>query len=72
MYKILGTPTCSFCGSAKELLDTKGIQYEYTDITKDNEALSLFREKGFRTVPQIFKGDVHIGGFQDLQKHLES
>lgn len=72
MYKVLGTPTCNFCGSAKELLSSKGIEYEYVDITKDTEALSLFRDKGFRTVPQIFTDTgEYVGGYQDLVNHLK-
>lgn len=71
MYTIYGSTTCSFCKDAKELLESKGIDYTYTDISKNSSALSMFREKGFRTVPQIFtESGEHIGGFKDLLDHL--
>ena len=73
MYKILGTPVCSFCNQAKELLSSKGLDYEYVDITTDPDSLKIFQDKGFRTVPQIFTDTgEHIGGYQDLLKHLNS
>ena len=59
---------CGFCVRAKRLLDEKGVDYEEFDITmggpKRDEMLE--RAPGARTVPQIFIGDTHVGGSDDL------
>ncbi|WBY15810.1 glutaredoxin 3 [Erythrobacteraceae bacterium WH01K] len=59
---------CGFCVRAKRLLDEKGVDYEEFDITmggpKRDEMLA--RAPGARTVPQIFIGDTHVGGSDDL------
>ena len=59
---------CGYCMRAKRLLDSKGIAYTEHDITMggpDREAM-LERAPGARTVPQIFIGDRHVGGSDDL------
>jgi len=68
MFKIYGRPNCSYCDSAKEYLKNKGEQYTYTDILAVPEAFEMFKEKGLKTVPQIFKGEHHIGGYEELIK----
>lgn len=59
---------CSYCASAKRLLDGKGVAYEEYDITmggpKRDEMLG--RANGRTTVPQIFIGGRHVGGSDDL------
>lgn len=70
MFDIYGKPSCRYCYSAKEFLDSKEIQYTYTDISEDLEALEWILSKGFRTVPQIYLGDKHIGGYEDLVKFI--
>jgi len=58
------TQTCPFCHRARRLLDGKGVQYEVIDIGGDWE---LLKEKtGCHTVPQVFVGGHHVGGFDDL------
>lgn len=58
---------CGFCGAAKRLLDNKGWPYE--SIVVDGRA-DLFDEMqkktGRNTVPQIYFGDTHVGGFDDM------
>lgn len=60
--------TCGFCHRAKNLLSSKGVEFNEFDITmggpKREEMLQ--RAPGARTVPQIFVGDVHVGGSDDL------
>jgi glutaredoxin 3 len=59
---------CPYCVRAERLLDAKGV----TDIEKirvdlDPEQKMLMMQKtGRRTVPQIYVGDTHVGGFDDL------
>jgi len=59
---------CGFCHRAKSLLDSKGAEYEEFDITmggpKRDEMVE--RAPGARTVPQIFIGDTHVGGSDEL------
>lgn len=60
--------TCGFCFRAKALLEDKNVSFEETDITmggKKREEM-IQRSGGRTTVPQIFIGDRHIGGSDDL------
>ncbi|WP_028582833.1 glutaredoxin 3 [Desulfogranum japonicum] len=65
---IYSSSRCPFCVKAKMLLDKKNIQYEEIDVTDDEEARKKLVEKanGMRTVPQIFIGETHVGGCDDL------
>ena len=59
---------CPFCVRAKRLLSAKGASFAEHDITmggpKRDEMIA--RAPASRTVPQIFIGDVHVGGSDDL------
>jgi glutaredoxin 3 len=59
---------CGYCYRAKRLLDDKGIDYTEHDITMGGpkRAEMLARAPMAQTVPQIFIGDTHIGGSDDL------
>lgn len=59
---------CPYCHRAKALLERKGASYEEIDVTMDSKARAEMSERshGGRTVPQIFIGDRHIGGSDDL------
>jgi glutaredoxin 3 len=66
---IYTTPICPYCVRAKDLLKKKGIeQWEEIDVSKDPEVREamITRAGGRRTVPQIFIGEVHVGGFDDM------
>lgn len=63
-------PPCKYCVQAKELLDLYGIDYKEFDL-EDPGVRQMFSEQGYRTVPQIFKEDVYIGGLVALQHYLE-
>ena len=66
--QIYSTPFCGYCGSAKRLLGTKGVEFTEIDVMFDPERRQemLERSGGRRTVPQIFIDGRHIGGFDDL------
>ena len=50
------------------LTEVKGVEVEIIDMTGDFEArMELVRRTGRRTVPQIFIGDTHVGGYDDLR-----
>lgn len=61
------TATCPYCLMAKRLLDSKGVNYQSIDIGNDAAQWAELEAKtGRNTVPQIFIGDHHVGGFDDL------
>ena len=65
---IYTTPYCPYCMRAKNLLKRKGVKYEEIDISASaalREAM-IERAHGSYTVPQIFIGDFHAGGCDDL------
>ena len=65
--KMYTSPFCGFCFNAKKLLDSKGVDFEEVDIMMDPEKRDeMMALSGRRTVPQIFIGDHHVGGFTDL------
>jgi glutaredoxin 3 len=65
--RIYTTRTCPYCVRAKRLLERKKVAYEEIDVSMDDEArLKLMRTTGMRTVPQIFIGERHVGGSDDL------
>jgi glutaredoxin 3 len=59
---------CGYCAAAKELLASKGVIYRELDGTYDADirAEMIERSRGGRTFPQIFVGDTHVGGCDDL------
>lgn len=58
---------CPYCVAAKNFLRSKGIGYEEVRIDLDADRRREMLERSQRTsVPQIFFGDVHVGGFDDL------
>lgn len=65
--RIYTTQTCFFCTRAKSLLARKSVPYQEIDVSYDDEARArLTHETGRRTVPQIFIGDQHVGGSDEL------
>ena len=75
---IYSTAICPYCVMAKRLLDKKGAAY--TEINVDVQTglrEEMMRKTNRRTVPQIYIGDLHVGGFDDLyaleqQKKLDT
>ena len=64
-----GSP-CPFCEQAKALLKSKNISFEEIDVSKNQDKAKEMLQKtnGARTIPQIFIGDHHIGGNDQLQE----
>lgn len=60
--------TCPYCRRAKELLNSKGVDYEEYDITGDEAARAKMVERtgGPKSVPQIFIDNKHVGGCDDI------
>jgi glutaredoxin 3 len=59
---------CCYCHMAKELLKSKGAAFEEIDVSGRSDLRQVLKERagGRHTVPQIWIGDVHIGGCDDL------
>ena len=65
--QIYTTNWCPYCNAAKALLDDKQVAYEEIDVTDPElRAEMMQRAHGRRTVPQIFIGDTHVGGYDVL------
>jgi len=65
--RIYTTQTCAYCVRAKRLLQKKSVPYQEIDVSWDDDArLRLMQATGRRTVPQIFIGEKHVGGSDDL------
>ena len=65
---IYTTPFCPYCMRAKGLLKRKGVEFEEIDVSRSEglrEAM-IKRADGGSTVPQIFIGEFHVGGSDDL------
>lgn len=65
---IYTTQLCGFCHAAKRLLGAKGVAFEEIDVGRDPSLRATMMERagGRRTVPQIFIGETHVGGFDDM------
>jgi glutaredoxin 3 len=68
--EIYTTPICPYCHAAKRLLQKKGVDYTEIDVSRDPglRAAMIQRAHGRRTVPQIFVGDTHVGGSDELHE----
>ena len=65
---IYSTMMCPYCSAAKNLLSRKGVQYDEIDVTFAPRKRSdmILRTGGKRSVPQIFVGNDHVGGYDEL------
>lgn len=65
--EIYTTQWCPYCHAAKSLLDEKGVSYEEVDADDPDVRMAMVqRANGRRTVPQIFVGETHVGGYDDM------
>jgi glutaredoxin 3 len=65
---IYTTHFCPYCHAAKRLLSRKGVAFTEIDVSGDPKGRSemVARASGRMTVPQIFIGSTHVGGYDDL------
>jgi glutaredoxin 3 len=68
--KIYTTNYCGYCVRAKDFLSRKGVPFQEIDVTGNDEMRSKLVELsgGMKTVPQIFIGETHVGGYTDMMK----
>ncbi|MBC8027713.1 MAG: glutaredoxin 3 [Steroidobacteraceae bacterium] len=64
---IYTTGWCPYCQRARKLLEKKGVSFTEIDVESDpGKRAEMQARSGRRTVPQIFIGDSHVGGCDDL------
>lgn len=64
---VYSTQFCPYCVRAKQLLESKGLAYEEVRVDRDPQLRQVMMQRsGRRTVPQIWVGETHVGGFDDL------
>lgn len=65
--RVYSTGYCPYCIMARRLLLQKGVRFEEIRVD-ENTGLrdEMMRTSGRRTVPQIFVGETHVGGFDEL------
>ena len=68
MIEIYTARYCPYCHAAKGLLSRKGAEFTEIDVSGDAKRRSemVTRANGRMTVPQIFIGSTHVGGYDDL------
>jgi len=73
MVTIYSKDYCPYCRAAKKILSSRGIEFNEIDVEFDTDKLNemVLRSKR-RTVPQIFFGDQHVGGHDDLVNYFLS
>jgi glutaredoxin 3 len=65
---IYSSPFCGYCAAARRLLRAKHAYFEEIDVLLDgNKHAEMVARSGRTTVPQVFVGGEHIGGFDDLR-----
>jgi glutaredoxin 3 len=73
MYTIITRNQCTFCDAAKALLEGAKLPYIQYNVQSDSSkwVLTLIKQAGYKTVPQIFAPDGrHIGGYTELKEEL--
>lgn len=64
---IYTTRICPYCIRAKQLLQAKGVEFNEISVDAQPELrLEMMEKSGRRTVPQIWVGETHVGGYDDL------
>ncbi|SLN30851.1 Glutaredoxin-3 [Roseovarius albus] len=68
LVEIYTSPLCGFCHAAKRLLNEKGVSFSEVNVLAQpaRKTEMIQRANGGRTVPQIFVGETHVGGCDDL------
>jgi glutaredoxin 1 len=71
---IFGRSSCGFCTRARQVCELNDLEYRYVDIESEGiskQDLSQTIGKPVHTVPQIFVGQEHVGGYDDFTVYLQ-
>ncbi len=61
------SPFCPYCGWAKQLLESKNVEFNMINVNDGADIRQEMESRSGRTsVPQIFIGDTHVGGYDDM------
>ena len=71
MYTIYTQNSCGYCHMAKNLLNENKIEFIEISLDHDQDARKMLKSMECRTVPQIFNGELHIGGYTELKQYLD-
>jgi glutaredoxin 3 len=65
---VYATSWCPYCAMARRLFEEKGVSWEEIDVEAEPARRSeMMQRSGRRTVPQIWIGERHVGGYDDLE-----
>lgn len=69
MITIYSKPNCAFCDRAADYLTKNNVIFKKVDVTIDEQAMAFVKERGHRTLPQIYCGDRLLveGGYDGLR-----
>ena len=70
-FKIYTKETCYYCVEAKRTFQSLGLTYEEVKLEESPADREMLKSQGFRTVPQIYLGEDHIGGYTELVEYLQ-
>jgi glutaredoxin 3 len=69
IVQMYATAICPYCVRARHLLERKGVRFEEIRVDRDRDQLPVMIQRSNRTtVPQIFIGDYHVGGYDDMAR----
>ena len=68
--EIYGRPGCGFCVAARNVCEKAGMEYLYYQLDEDYVIEHLFERVKFKTFPQIFVNEEHVGGYTDFIQFL--
>ena len=71
MYTMYTQNSCGYCHMAKNLLNENKIEFIEISLDHDQDARKMLKSMECRTVPQIFNGELHIGGYTELKQYLD-
>ena len=71
-WYIIGREDCPWCDRAKDELEKRGETYEYWNYSENPMFLKLMFAAQMKTVPQIWYGGQHVGGYDGLVKFFEN
>ena len=71
-YTIYSKPSCGYCLQAKELLEQNNLDFEYLQLgTHYNLDVLMALAPNAKSLPQVFKDGVLVGGYSDLVEYLK-
>ncbi len=74
-FTIFGRKGCGFCVRARELCEERGFPFKYIDIHEEGITKADLEKtigKPVETVPQVFHGATHIGGFTEMDAYVRA